>query len=417
MRTCMMMKDTCSFAISDAEVFSKTDQFEQMKTTSDYISVENVPGVSSCESDSENIALTTNALDGVNYLQESEFSDIVITRFKDMVSTGPVYICSCCTQTWFRQNVQKADTLHTLPLGQQCLQGLISEGNIEWVCSTCCRSIKNGKVPSCAAINGFRFPEKPTELNITEMEERLITPRIPFMQVMEKPRGGQRSLKGNVVNVPSDVNTTVKSLPRTLSESETIQVKLKRKTSFKHHVLYEAIRPKKCIDALKWLLQNSKMFQNEEITINENWDISSEQSSWYGFNHENVDEMNSGSEDHNLLDDANSQEQEDGWTEDVNFESRLTGNTNTLLHPADVRSLSKVFSFAPGENQSPLGLYEDVNAEYLAFPTIYCGQRRPDNKDRHTPVTYATICKWELRSQDRRSACSMPSLFFKLKRL
>lgn len=43
-----------------------------MKTTSDYISVENVPGVSSCESDSENIALTTNALDGVNYLQESE---------------------------------------------------------------------------------------------------------------------------------------------------------------------------------------------------------------------------------------------------------------------------------------------------------------------------------------------------------
>lgn len=43
------------------------------------------------------------------------------------------------------------------------------------------RSIKNGKVPSCAAINGFRFPEKPTELNITEMEERLITPRIPFM--------------------------------------------------------------------------------------------------------------------------------------------------------------------------------------------------------------------------------------------
>lgn len=99
------------------------------------------------------------------------------------------------------------------------------------------------------------------------------------------------------------------------------------------------------------------------------------------------------------------------------FESRLTGNTDTLLHPADVRSLSKVFSFAPGENQSLLGLYEDVNAEYLAFPTIYCGQRRPDNKDRHTPVTYATICKWELRSQDRRAACSMPILFFKLKRL
>lgn len=60
------------------------------------------------------------------------------------------------------------------------------------------------------------------------------------------------------------------------------------------------------------------MYDDERKTINENWDISSEQSSWYEFNHENVDEMNSGSEDHNLLDDANSQEQEDGWTEDVN---------------------------------------------------------------------------------------------------
>ena len=39
------------------------------------------------------------------------------------------------------------------------------------------------------------------KLDITEMEERLITPRMPFMQVMEKPRGEQRNLKGNVVNV------------------------------------------------------------------------------------------------------------------------------------------------------------------------------------------------------------------------
>ena len=49
------------------------------------------------------------------------------------------------------------------------------------------------------------------------------------MQVLEKPRGGQRSLKGNIVNVPSDVTETLKSLPRTLTDSETIQVKLKRK--------------------------------------------------------------------------------------------------------------------------------------------------------------------------------------------
>lgn len=88
-----------------------------------------------------------------------------------------------------------------------------------------------------------------------------------------------------------------------------------------------------------------------------------------------------------------------------------------MLHPVDVRSSQKTLSFAPGENQTPLGLYQDPHAEYLAFPTIYCGQPRPSNKDRIVPVTYSSICKWELRSHDRRAACSMQNLFFKLKKV
>lgn len=57
-------------------------------------------------------------------------------------------------------------------------------------------------MPVCSVRNGFVFPERPPKLKITEMEERLISPRIPFMQIMEKPRGGQKGLRGNVVNVP-----------------------------------------------------------------------------------------------------------------------------------------------------------------------------------------------------------------------
>ena len=37
-------------------------------------------------------------------------------------------------------------------------------------------------------------------------------------------------------------------------------------------------------------------------------------------------------------------------------------------------------------------------------------------KDRTTPVHYNTICKWELRSQDRRVAQSNQTSFFKLKK-
>jgi len=49
------------------------------------------------------------------------------------------------------------------------------------------------------------FPYKPNVLNFTSLEERLISPRIPFMQLRELSRGGQLSIHGNIVNVPSNV--------------------------------------------------------------------------------------------------------------------------------------------------------------------------------------------------------------------
>ncbi|VDI75456.1 Hypothetical predicted protein [Mytilus galloprovincialis] len=60
------------------------------------------------------------------------------------------------------------------------------------------------------------------------------------------------------------------------------------------------------------------------------------------------------------------------------------GNTDTLLDhiPDDNPLCDTGLTFAPGEGQRPISLYSDPDAEYLSFPTIFCGQRRPDNKDR-----------------------------------
>ena len=71
------------------------------------------------------------------------------------------------------------------------------------------------------------------------------------MQLREMPRGGQINLKGNIVNVPADVNNTVRQLPRMLDDSETIAVKFKRKLCYKHHVSYEKVRPNKVMEAAK----------------------------------------------------------------------------------------------------------------------------------------------------------------------
>lgn len=180
-------------------------------------------------------------------------------------------------------------------------------------------------------------------------------------------------------------------------------------------MLHEAIRPNKCIKALQWLLDNSILFQNEGISLNADWSIETEQTDWLGLvTEDKTDNGSAGASPPEVTqnqcnsDDASS----DGWTEDNNFENRLTGNTDTLLHLIDVRSLCKTMSFAPGEGQIPLGLYQDKNAEYLSFPATFCGQTRPENKDRQTPVYYSTVCKWELRlrSDDRRVACSLPNI-------
>ena len=124
-------------------------------------------------------------------------------------------------------------------------------------------TLKSGRLPSCAKANKMTFPEKPEILNLTSLEERLISPRIPFMQVRELPRGGQLSIHGNVVNVPADVNSTVNSLPRPLNESHTVPIKLKRRLSYKHHYQHENVRPKKVLEAAKYIVQTSELIQNE----------------------------------------------------------------------------------------------------------------------------------------------------------
>jgi len=89
-----------------------------------------------------------------------------------------------------------------------------------------------------------------------------------------------------------------------------------------------------------------------------------------------------------------------------------------LLQEPDINDNGDdIISFAPGEGNKPLGVFMDKDAEYLSFPTIFCGKRRDDNKDRTTPVHYSTICKWELRNKDRQVAESVPNIFFKLKKL
>lgn len=335
--------------------------------------------------------------------EHDETGDALIAKFHKSVVSGPDYVCRCCTQTWFKESVRKASNISAIML-QKCQ---IESDDL--ICRTCYQHMKENRIPPCSIMNSLGFPSKPPELELSSLEERLVAPRIPFMQLREKPRGGQLSISGNVVNVPADVMSTVNKLPRMLTEDETIALKFKRSLNFKHSVAFERIRPNKVLNAAKWLVENSELLKNEGIEINESWftDYLTEDNEISCNEEIIIEENNTENSESDVI---------EKWTEE-NIDERATGNTDTVMQPVDFREFNEVLNVAPGEHNSPISVFKDINSEFLAFPTIYCGQARPDNKDRKIPLHYSTLCKWELRNVDRRCATCVPNIFFKMKKL
>ena len=58
--------------------------------------------------------------------------------------------------------------------------------------------------------------------------------------------------------MPSDVNSTVHCPPRLLSESQIIPT-----NSYKYHYQFKNVRPKKVLDAAKYLVDTSELFSVE----------------------------------------------------------------------------------------------------------------------------------------------------------
>ena len=365
------------------------------------------------------------------------FKDIneCIKDFHSSIAVGPIFVCTCCHQTWFRKSVSmiKNINISAKDIRLYCTK-LLSVNEEEWVCHTCLTTIRDGKVPKLSVANGMKWPEKPKELHLHQLEERLIALRIPFMQIRELPRGGQYSLKGNVINVPVDIQPTVSCLPRPMDENFTVAIKLKKKLMYKKVDFKENVRPLKVLTALQWLLDNSDLYKKAGINVANNWFQEVTESS-----DENVREFLEKSAEHpNSLNDvecqthgqnrnasisvqnnrteADTYESDDGYSEiDANEQ---VGNVDTLVDDANIESkYDKVYTFAPGEGQHPLSLYQDKDAEYLCFPSIFCGQKPVSNDERSVPVHYSDIVKWELRSVDRRAAQSVPNIFFKHKKL
>ena len=126
--------------------------------------------------------------------------------------------CKICDRLWFKNDLKNLND-ENMKFVKTFLPN-VDEHSIA-VCSTCRTSIQKKSIPQMAVYNGFEYPIIPNNLlncPLDLVSERLISPRIPFMQIRRlRNVHGQYGIYGQVINVPVEVNTMVNSLPRNIS--------------------------------------------------------------------------------------------------------------------------------------------------------------------------------------------------------
>ena len=202
----------------------------------------------------------------------------VSDTFTSAVKQGPDFVCTCCHRLMYHQSVQGFhwDKYTKLPKPTSAKvfdpKYLRRSVNQEvWICKTCHRTLKGGKMPAQAKSNNLGLADIPPELSdLNELETRLISLRTPFMKIVSLATGQQTKISGPAVNVPTDLKPLCRLLSRLPSQTQLVTMKLKRKLCYMTHHYQGCVRPDKVMAALRWLKKNrNKLYAN--IDMSNSW--------------------------------------------------------------------------------------------------------------------------------------------------
>lgn len=99
-----------------------------------------------------------------------------------------------------------------------------------------------------------------------------MAPRMAFAQIKKLGyKGSQLSLTGTIINVPANLDKVQLAFPRSLSETMTVAMMIKRKMEYKNAYLSGNIRPKHVMLALKDLCKTT-LYKKEGISIGNKWE-------------------------------------------------------------------------------------------------------------------------------------------------
>ena len=289
------------------------------------------------------------------------------------------HACSVCDRLWFKDDLKLPSSGHEEILTK--IIPNIPKANIK-VCNTCVQALNKNNIPLMSTYNGFKFPEIPHDLPALDLiSERLISPRIPFMQIRRlRHVNGQYGIYGQIINVAVSVNTMVKSLPRNIDDDYCINVHIKRKKIHRSSYLHGIVNKRTIKTWLRFLVP-SPLYTMYDIKIDDSF-----------FNDNQIHD----------------QVQQNDISEHIPIEESLTVQQQTLMWDEE-----QYLRIAPGEENLPESLLFDEHAEELSFPAIYLGQFRNFRDD--VKVTPFMMASSELRRSDRRAVTPYHLLYMGMK--
>ena len=180
-------------------------------------------------------------------------------KYEIDISDGPIHVCSCCGRLIFRTSIDMTINFRTdFPrswdfdfVDFHCpLDARVDADTIQ-LCYTCVKYLKRRRLPPFC-FSTFRLPVIPPLLSTaSRLAIRMASRRIAFMHLKKLGYDGQLGIRGNVINVPLDVQVSVDILPRNFNQMETIQVRLKRRRGDGHAYIFETVRPQEVVDIVR----------------------------------------------------------------------------------------------------------------------------------------------------------------------
>ena len=152
--------------------------------------------------------------------------------------------------------------------------------------------------------------------------------------------------------MPTNINTAISVLRRKADDAATISLRLKRRLSNQQHCMYNTVRLKQVLHAMKYLVENSSLYKNIGIMIDGDWEYSPPEDPEESDSH--TSEKSEEELDGSLMDDI------------------PVGYLDTMMQPSDMsQEARRVITVAPGEGDIPLSIFMDKYSEKLAFPYLF----------------------------------------------